>query len=117
MKELDMKINVVKQRRSLKAWAQKSCWRNGLRYFDDPPKKQIEQKLSDGELIYRIQELSFGGLTKQTIDRLEALAETNPWKNAKAMFLPAIGTMIGAGGQRRWASCHGAGGRLRVSGR
>ncbi len=46
------------------------------RYFDSPPKNKSNKKYLVSELIYRIQELAYGGLTKKTIDRLEALAES-----------------------------------------
>lgn len=46
------------------------------RYFDTPPKNRSNKKYLVSELIYRLQELTYGGLTKKTIDRLEALAES-----------------------------------------
>ena len=46
------------------------------RYFDNPPRNKSNKKYLVSELIYRMQELTYGGLTKKTVDRLEALAES-----------------------------------------
>lgn len=45
------------------------------RYFDRPPQSRINKPYLVNQIIYRIQELTYGGLTRRTIDRLEALAE------------------------------------------
>ena len=45
------------------------------KYYDRPPQARGNKTYLINQILYRIQELTYGGLTKKTIDRLEALAE------------------------------------------
>ena len=78
-----MKIDVVRTAAEFEGMSAKELLAEWPRYFDDPPKSRSNKSYLMGELIYRIQELSYGGLTKQTIDRLEALAENKSLKERK----------------------------------
>ncbi|MBI1327039.1 MAG: DUF2924 domain-containing protein [Alphaproteobacteria bacterium] len=90
-----MNINVVKTAAEFENMSAKELLAEWPRYFDDPPKSRSNKSYLMGELIYRIQELSFGGLTKQTIDRLEALAENKSLKERKGdISRLAIGTRL-----------------------
>ena len=65
------------------------------RYFDTPPKNKSNKKYLVSELIYRVQELTYGGLTKRTIDRLEALADSKIVNEQKGNSTRlAIGTRL-----------------------
>ncbi len=71
-----MEINMLKEYAALEEMSVKELLGTWPRYFDNPPKNRTNKKYLVSELIYRIQELAYGGLTKLTIDRLEALAES-----------------------------------------
>ena len=47
------------------------------KYFDRPPHTRSNKTYLINQILYRMQELAYGGLTKRTIDRLEALAESS----------------------------------------
>jgi hypothetical protein len=70
-----MEINILKEYTSFEEMSIKALLQEWPRYFDAPPKTKSNKKYLVSELIYRVQELAYGDLTKKTIDRLEALAE------------------------------------------
>ncbi len=70
-----MEINIIQEYASFEGMNIKALLKEWPRYFDTPPKTKSNKKYLVSELIYRVQELAYGGLTKKTIDRLEALAE------------------------------------------
>ena len=71
-----MGINMLKEYAAFETMSVKALLQEWPRYFDAPPKNRSNKKYLVSELIYRLQELTYGGLTKKTIDRLEALAES-----------------------------------------
>lgn len=91
-----MKLNVVKEYAALEAMSVKELLAEWPRYFEEPPKTRSNKSYLLAELIYRIQELTYGGLTKQTIERLEALAANK--KINRNLVMPssrlAIGTRL-----------------------
>ena len=90
-----MEVNMLKEYAALEEMSVKDLLREWPRYFDNPPKNRTNKKYLLSELIYRIQELAYGGLTKQTIDRLEALAESkNLNKQIYESTRLAIGTKL-----------------------
>ena len=72
-----MKTNILKDYAALEALETKELLKEWRRYFDQPPHSRTNRTYLVNQIIYRIQELAYGGLTKRTIDRLEALAETH----------------------------------------
>ena len=72
-----MKTNILKDYAALEAMETKDLLKEWKRYFDQPPQSKTNRTYLVNQIIYRIQELTYGGLTKHTIDRLEALAETH----------------------------------------
>ncbi len=70
-----MKINVLKEYAALEAMTPKELLVEWKKYYDHPPKNRTNKTYLVNQIIYRIQEMAYGGLTKRTIDRLEALAE------------------------------------------
>lgn len=70
-----MKINVLKEYAALEAMTPKELLVEWKKYYDHPPKSRTNKTYLVNQIIYRIQEMAYGGLTKRTIDRLEALAE------------------------------------------
>lgn len=90
-----MEINMLKEYATFEEMGIKALLQEWPRYFDTPPKNKSNKKYLVSELIYRVQELAYGGLTKKTIDRLEALAESkslNERKNDNTRL--AIGTKL-----------------------
>lgn len=69
-----MKIDVLKQYAALEAMTPKELLVEWVKYYDQPPKTRTNKTYLVNQIIYRIQEMVYGGLTKSTIDRLEALA-------------------------------------------
>lgn len=69
-----MNIDIIKTIAEFENMSVKELLAQWPRYFDDPPKSRCNKSYLLSELIYRIQELTFGGLSKQTINHLEALA-------------------------------------------
>ncbi|MAI61070.1 MAG: hypothetical protein CBB87_01110 [Micavibrio sp. TMED27] len=78
-----MEINILQEYTSLEEMSVKELLKEWPRYFDTPPKTKSNKKYLVNELIYRVQELAYGGLTKKTIDRLEALAESKSLNERK----------------------------------
>lgn len=70
-----MKINVLKEYAALEAMTPKELLVEWKKYYDHSPKNRTNKTYLVNQIIYRIQEMAYGGLTKRTIDRLEALAE------------------------------------------
>lgn len=71
-----MQINILKEYTNLEAMNAKELLVEWPKYCDFPPKNRANKKYLLSELLYRIQELTYGGLTKKTIDRLESLASS-----------------------------------------
>ena len=70
-----MKIDILKEYASLEAMETKELLQVWNRHFDVPPQSRNNRTYLINQITYRMQELTYGGLTKSTIDRLEALAE------------------------------------------
>ena len=70
-----MKIDILKEYAALEAMETKELLQVWNRHFDAPPQSRNNRTYLINQIIYRMQELAYGGLTKSTIDRLEALAE------------------------------------------
>lgn len=70
-----MKIDILKEYASLEAMETKELLQVWNRHFDVPPQSRNNRTYLINQIIYRMQELAYGGLTKSTIDRLETLAE------------------------------------------
>lgn len=71
-----MATNILSEYASLNAMEIKDLLKEWEKYFDRPPQSHTNKTYLINQIIYRIQELTYGGLTKRTIDRLEALAES-----------------------------------------
>ena len=65
-----MNINILNEYTAFEEMSVKDLLHVWPRYFDTPPKNRSNKKYLVSELIYRLQELIYGGLTKKTIDRL-----------------------------------------------
>ncbi len=70
-----MKIDILKEYAALEAMETKELLQVWNRHFDVPPQSRNKRTYLINQIIYRMQELTYGGLTKSTIDRLEVLAE------------------------------------------
>lgn len=71
-----MKLNMIKQYNALEAMSVKELLNEWPKYCEKSPKNKSNKKYLISEIVYRMQEMIYGGLTKQTIDRLEALASS-----------------------------------------
>lgn len=69
-----MQIDVLKEYAALEAMDGKDLLSVWSRYFDTSPKSRINRTYLINQIIYRIQEIAYGGLSKRTIEQLEALA-------------------------------------------
>lgn len=70
-----MKVNILKEYAALEAMTPKLLPVEWDKYYDQPPKSRNNKAYLVNKIIYRIQEMAHGGLSKKTIDRLEALAD------------------------------------------
>jgi hypothetical protein len=70
-----VKINILAEYAALEAMDTKLLLKEWGKYFEDKPQSCTNRSYIINNIIYRIQELAYGGLTRRTIDRLEALAE------------------------------------------
>lgn len=70
------KMNILEEYAKLNAMESKELLETWKRYFDVPPQARNNRTYLINQIIYRLQELTYGGLTRQMIDRLEALAES-----------------------------------------
>jgi hypothetical protein len=70
------KLNILEEYAKLNAMESKELLETWARYFDAPPQSRTNRTYLVNQIIYRLQELTYGGLTRQMIDRLEALAES-----------------------------------------
>lgn len=70
-----MKVNILKEYAALEAMTPKLLLVEWDKYYDQPPKSRNNKAYLVNKIIYRIQEMAHGGLSKKTIDRLEALAD------------------------------------------
>lgn len=90
-----MTINVLKEYASLEAMTPKELLIEWKKYYDHAPKSRTNKTYLVTKIIYRIQEMAYGGLTKRTIDRLEALADGKNASQRKAEHSGlAIGTRL-----------------------
>ena len=65
---------VLAQLAALKGAPARISRRNGAHLFDrEPP--PYNRRFLENRLAYRIQELAYGGLTEETLERLDALAD------------------------------------------
>lgn len=90
-----MKINVLNEYAELEAMTPKELLVEWKKYYDHPPKSRTNKTYLVNQIIYRIQEMAYGGLTKRTIERLEALAADKEIHKRK--FEPsrlAVGTRL-----------------------
>lgn len=71
-----MITNILAEYAALNAMEVKELLEEWNKYFDRPPQSHNNKTYLVNQIIYRIQELTYGGLTRRTIDRLEALAES-----------------------------------------
>lgn len=93
-----MKSSVLAQLAALKiapAGVLKDRWRE---LFDTEP-PAYNRRFLENRLAYRIQELAYGGLSRQTLDRLKAMAkqygDQNPTeRKARPMPRPIAGTRL-----------------------
>lgn len=97
-----MKASVVAQLAALKgapADVLKARWRE---LFDtDPP--AYNRRFLESRLAYRIQELAFGGLSKETGERLKALAKQYASRDSVAPRIrPALRPVAGTRLVREW---------------
>ena len=94
----------------------KALWRK-LCNTEPPP---YNRKFLQSRLAYRIQELAYGGLKAETVERLDAMAGDIGGKaGKKGRKLPGSGRLPARGWSRMGrgrALRHRAGGRLRLSG-
>ena len=88
-----MKINILKEYTLLTAMAPAQLLVEWKKVYDHPPQAPGNKAYLINQIIYRIQELTYGGLTKKTIDRLEALAERQETSQQKPGRL-AVGTRL-----------------------
>ncbi len=93
-----MKSSVLAQLVALKgapADALKARWRE---LFDTEP-PDYNRRFLESRLAYRIQELAYGGLNRETMDRLKAMAKQYATKDAadrkmRPMLRPVAGTRL-----------------------
>lgn len=71
-----MATNILSEYAALNGMEIKDLLVEWNKYFDRPPQSHNNKTYLVNQIIYRIQELTYGGLTRRTIDRLEALAES-----------------------------------------
>lgn len=79
-----MKPDIVKEYARLNAMTPTQLGVEWKKYYDRPPQVCGNKTYLVNQIIYRIQELTYGGLTKKTIDRLEALAATKEVSQRRA---------------------------------
>lgn len=79
-----MATNILAKYAALNAMEVKELLVEWNKYFDRPPSSHNNKTYLINQIIYRIQELTYGGLTRRTIDRLEALAESEVTKQCKS---------------------------------
>ena len=70
-----MITDILKEYALLSAMSPTQLLAEWKKYYDRPPQARGNKTYLVNQIIYRIQELTYGGLTKETIDRLEALTE------------------------------------------
>ena len=93
-----MKASVLSQLAALKgapAPVLKAKWRE--LFETEPP--AYNRRFLESRLAYRIQELAYGGLSRETLDRLKAMAKQYPTKDAaerkaRPMLRPVAGTKL-----------------------
>lgn len=66
------KLNILEEYAKLNAMESKELLETWKRYFDVPPQARNNRTYLINQIIYRLQELTYGGLTRQMIERLAA---------------------------------------------
>ncbi len=90
-----MGTNILADYAALNAMEVKDLLVEWNKYFDRPPSSHNNKTYLVNQIIYRIQEVTHGGLTRRTIDRLEALAESEVAKQRKSSpSRLAVGTRL-----------------------
>ncbi len=90
-----MTTSILAEYTALNAMEVKDLLTEWNKYFDRPPSSHNNKTYLINQIIYRIQELKYGGLTRRTIDRLEALAEDRAITERKHMpSRLAVGTRL-----------------------
>ena len=79
-----MTTNILAEYAALNAMEVKDLLVEWNKYFDRPPQSHNNKTYLANQIIYRIQELTYGGLSRRTIDRLEALAESKATDQRKS---------------------------------
>ena len=88
-----MKINILNEYALLSSMNPTQLLVEWKKVYDQPPQAPGNKTYLINQIIYRVQELTYGGLTKKTIDRLEALAERQETSPPKPDRL-AVGTRL-----------------------
>ena len=87
-----MKPNILKEYALLNTLTPAQLVVEWKKYFTSSPQTKGNKTYLINQILYRIQELTYGGLTKKTIDRLEALAEDRSlYANVRRL---AVGTRL-----------------------
>lgn len=90
-----MATNILAEYAALNSMEVKDLLVEWNKYFDRPPQSHNNKTYLVNQIIYRMQELTYGGLTKRTIDRLEALAErTMSEKPRRVQSHLSVGTRL-----------------------
>ena len=88
-----MKTDILKEYALLNTMTITQLLVEWKKVYDRPPQAPGNKVYLINQIIYRIQELTYGGLTRKTIDRLEALAERQETSQHKLDRL-AVGTRL-----------------------
>lgn len=93
-----MKETILSQLAALKgasAWALKARWREV--FETEPP--AYNRRFLESRLAYRIQELAYGGLSRETLERLRSMAKQYATRDtaerkARPVHRPIVGTKL-----------------------
>ena len=88
-----MKIHILKEYTLLNSMTPTQLLVEWKKYYNHPPQAPSNKTYLVNQIIYRMQELTYGALTQKTIDRLEALAERQETIQHKPGRL-AVGTRL-----------------------
>ena len=87
-----MNNNMLSQISAIEEMSAKELNKEWDKYFDTPPQSRCNQSYLASQIIYRIQEMVYGGLSKRTQKRLENLADNKPLRSKKPQL--AVGTKL-----------------------
>lgn len=87
-----MKNSILSQITAVEAMSAKELLCQWHKYFDHPPQSKNNRNYLSAQIIYRIQEISLGGLSSETRQRLIEHAEDKQIVNSKARL--AVGTRL-----------------------